>query len=126
MIVSPPCSSAGQFQSELRALSDSSVYVYSDEFYRDMNKASACSVQAVVSLGNLAPRSVPEVGCSLGAWVSEYCTCAVNDFPGVDGEFVDLRSLSIPVEHFRSCDILMPGPAAGESPSALGEAKLPR
>ncbi len=126
MVVSPPCSRAGQFQSELRAFSDSSVYVYSDGFHRDMNKASACSAQAVVSLGNPASRSVLDVGCGLGAWVSEYCTCAVNDFPGVDGEFIDLRSLSIPVEHFWSCDILMHGPAAGENPSALGAVKLPR
>jgi len=84
MAASSPCLSAGRFQLELRTPSDSSVYVHSDELYRN------------------------------------------NDFPGVSSEFVDLRLLSTSIEHLRSCNMLMRGRAAGNTPSAPEAAKQPR
>ena len=84
MAASSPCLSAGRFQLELCTPSDSSVYVHSDELYRN------------------------------------------NDFPGVSGEFVDLRLLSTSIKHLRSCDILMRGPAEGKNHSAPEAAKQPR
>jgi SAM-dependent methyltransferase len=91
-----------------RAVSPSSKsYRYSDTFYRYIQAGSIRSASSVIPLvlRELSPVSVFDVGCGAGAWLSEYRKCGLADYLGVDGAYVQPRSLLIPAEHFQSQDV---------------------
>lgn len=51
------------------------------------------------------PESVLDVGCGLGTWLSVCNELGINDFLGLDGEFIDKEKLVIPISNFKSCDL---------------------
>ena len=56
-------------------------------------------------LRELSPASVLDVGCGAGAWLSEYLECGIADCLGVDGAYVQQKSLLVPAAHFESQDV---------------------
>jgi len=56
----------------------------------------------------LRPRSVVDVGCGLGTWLSVFLENGVADVTGVDGDYVDASRLEIPAERFVAHDLSTP------------------
>jgi hypothetical protein len=58
-----------------------------------------------IVLDLVRPRSVVDVGCGIGAWLSVFSTLGVDDVLGVDGEYVRRSDLRIPEGAFRPEDL---------------------
>ena len=84
--------------------------LYSGEFYRHIRSGSHRSAEEIVPLVMtlLQPRSVIDVGCGLGAWLRVFEQYGVEDVFGVDGSYVDTKTLEIPVERFAALDLAKP------------------
>ncbi len=88
---------------------DPNRYRYSGTFYLYLESGSLRSAKVLVPLvlTELSPVSVLDVGCGAGAWLSVYKNHGITDFWGVDGDYVPASSLLIPVDHFRSQDVML-------------------
>ncbi len=53
----------------------------------------------------IEPNSVLDVGCGLGTWLSVCNELGVNDYLGLDGNFIDKNQLVIPHTNFRDTDL---------------------
>lgn len=81
--------------------------IYDQSFFAHVD-ATACqsaSVVVPVVLAALSCRSVLDVGCGTGAWLSTYERHGVTDVIGVDGDYVPLEMLSIGSDRFRAVDL---------------------
>jgi SAM-dependent methyltransferase len=58
-----------------------------------------------IVLGALACRSVLDVGCGTGAWLSVYARHGVDDLLGLDGDYVRRDRLMVPPDQFRTIDL---------------------
>lgn len=56
----------------------------------------------------LSPRSVLDVGCGLGTWLSVWRKRGVEDLYGLDGGDVSLEKLLIPADRFQLTDLRTP------------------
>ena len=80
---------------------------YNQLFYAVQRERSGRSAAEVVGLVNslLAPRSVVDVGCGIGAWLAEWRRHGVDDVLGIDGDWVDRGMLQIPEAQFAAHDL---------------------
>ena len=53
----------------------------------------------------LNPKSVVDVGCGTGTWLKVFSDYGVNDFLGIDGDYVDRKKLKIKSESFTEFDL---------------------
>jgi SAM-dependent methyltransferase len=85
---------------------------YTGEFYRDHREVSLRSARVIVPLvlRLVQPRSVVDVGCGTGTWLSVFREHGVTDVLGMDGEWVDPAGLAIPEARFRAVDARRPLP----------------
>lgn len=92
-----------------RATRSPEGHAYDDRFYDYINDGSRRSAVKIVPvlMGIAQPRSVLDVGCGAGAWLSVWGE-ALEDWAGVDGEYVDPESLLIPPRHFEARDLSEP------------------
>lgn len=83
---------------------------YSKDFYDEIADGSLRSASRVLPLvlEFVAARSVVDVGCGTGTWLSQFERLGVNDFLGVDGSWVKQDQLRIPAERFRMADLTKP------------------
>lgn len=83
---------------------------YGKGFYRAQRTGSLASASNVVPmiLDLLNPRSVVDIGCGVGTWLSVFQTHGIKDILGVDGSHVDRRMLLIPDEAFVTRDLNRP------------------
>lgn len=86
------------------------VHRYTGEFFEYINAGSLASARVVCPLvvERLKPRSVLDVGCGAGAWCRVWGELGVEQVVGVDGEYVDIASLLVPPDWFRSRDLSEP------------------
>jgi len=80
---------------------------YQPEFFEgfaDVSKLSAATLLPFV-LGLLKPRSIVDVGCGEGYWLAEAHRLGVDDFLGLDGDYIDRTKLAIPTERFKVADL---------------------
>lgn len=84
--------------------------VYNKKFYDDQVKGSLDSANEMIPiLMNLInPKSVIDVGCGLGTWLSVFKDLGVNDILGLDGDWVDKNQLFIPKDNFITTDLENP------------------
>jgi SAM-dependent methyltransferase len=75
---------------------------YTDEFFAEYSEVTRRSAEAIVPLvmQMVAPRTVIDLGCGTGTWLAEFERHGVEDYVGVDGEWVSPDTLEIPSEHF--------------------------
>ncbi|HEX8769147.1 MAG TPA: methyltransferase domain-containing protein [Acidimicrobiales bacterium] len=80
---------------------------YSKDYYDYIDAGSLRSAREVVPLvlELLAPRTVVDVGCGLGAWLSVFTEHGVEDICGIDGGWVDREALRFPEERFLAADL---------------------
>ena len=80
---------------------------YTGDFYklhRDSSRQSAKQIVPMV-LELVHPNSVIDVGCGMGAWLSVFKECGVDDIYGIDGDYVDRHMLEIPEQRFFASDL---------------------
>jgi cyclopropane fatty-acyl-phospholipid synthase-like methyltransferase len=84
--------------------------IYTDEFYGARQKSARRSAREIVPLvlNLMKPQSVIDVGCGVGTWLSVFKEYGVENFLGVDGDWLDKRMLEIPEERFLSFDLNQP------------------
>ena len=83
---------------------------YNKLFYAVQSERSGRSAREVVGLVNemLRPGSVIDVGCGVGAWLAEWHRLGVSDMVGIDGDWVDRRTLKFPAEQFVAHELTQP------------------
>jgi SAM-dependent methyltransferase len=93
-----------------RADSKMNEVPYTCAFFETIRGGSRRSAQIVlpIVLGMLESKSVVDVGCGDGTWLSVFRELGVCDTLGLDGAYVDPRQLQIPQDQFRSTDLALP------------------
>lgn len=83
---------------------------YQDAFYDAHRDGAIRSAQMVAPLvlDLVNPQSVIDVGCGTGDWLSVFAKSGINDYQGVDQNWVNLDSLQIPREKFKEQDLEKP------------------
>lgn len=83
---------------------------YTTEFYNEQRTNSRRSAEEIVPtlVELIAPRSVVDVGCGVGPWLSVFRDHGVEDVFGIDGSYVDPDLLEIPKERFFPADLSQP------------------
>jgi SAM-dependent methyltransferase len=83
---------------------------YEKEFYESRQSGSRQSAEIVIPLllNIINPKSVIDVGCGIGSWLSVFKECGIEDVLGVDGQWVDKNILMIPREQFVTSDLEKP------------------
>jgi SAM-dependent methyltransferase len=83
---------------------------YTDEFYKSLREGTRRSARAIVPivLEFVRPRSVIDVGCGIGIWLSVFEEYGVSDIVGVDGDYVNRELLEISAERFMGCNLTEP------------------
>ena len=83
---------------------------YSPQFFEDRKEGAGTSAREVVPLvlDLVQPRSVIDVGCGIGSWLAIFCELGLEDFHGIDGNYVDAEALLIPREKFQAFDLTKP------------------
>lgn len=83
---------------------------YDDAFFdaaeQGMLRSAAAVVPHVIDL--LEPRSVVDVGCGRGAWLSVFQSHGIESLLGLDGPYVARQKLFIPPECFSVADLAKP------------------
>jgi SAM-dependent methyltransferase len=83
------------------------AYEYDGKFFAYVDRGAIRSARVVVPtvIDALGCRSVLDVGCGTGAWLSVYRDCGISDVTGVDGDYVDRARLMISGERFHAIDV---------------------
>ena len=84
--------------------------IYDAPYYQVFAETSRKSAEAIVPvvMELLAPASVVDLGCGLGAWLAVFRRHGVGDIQGVDGSYVSRDQLMIPEEAFTAYDLSTP------------------
>ena len=87
-----------------------SQHVYSHDFYDYIDSGSRASARTIAQLmlQQLKIGSLLDVGSGHGAWAAEWLKAGVADVVAVDGHYVDVAQLAIPVQSFVSHDLAQP------------------
>ncbi|CAN5164309.1 hypothetical protein BH11PAT1_BH11PAT1_1480 [soil metagenome] len=83
---------------------------YSPEWFKKQKIGAGKSAEALlpIVIDLVSPRSVVDVGCGVGMWLSTFKELGVKDILGIDGEWVRQDELHIPKEFFMPIDISKP------------------
>ena len=83
---------------------------YTQNFYESLREGSRCSAQEVVPLVMelTQANSLVDVGCGLGTWLSAFQDAGIEDYLGIDGEYVDVNMLEIEPSKFLCFDLKQP------------------
>jgi SAM-dependent methyltransferase len=86
------------------------MQAYTKEFYTARSDGSLNSAKEILPyvIELIKPRSVVDIGCGTGTWLSVFRDYGVDDILGIDGEYVDRTLLQIPSEYFLPYDITKP------------------
>lgn len=80
---------------------------YDGVFFDYVDRGALRSARVIVPIvmRMLGCRSVLDVGCGTGAWLSVYRDQGVQDVAGVDGDYVDRQRLMIPSAAYHAIDV---------------------
>jgi SAM-dependent methyltransferase len=83
---------------------------YTTDFFTARRAGARRSARVIVPfvLELVAPRSVIDVGCGDGTWLSVFHEHAITDVYGVDGDYVDRARLEISQDRFHPHDLSRP------------------
>jgi SAM-dependent methyltransferase len=84
-----------------------SPQIYSQAFFEQINQAALQSAEVVVPIlmELLHPQYVVDVGCGTGIWLSVYKKFGVKKVLGIDGAYVERKSLQIEDDEFLPMDL---------------------
>jgi SAM-dependent methyltransferase len=83
---------------------------YSAKFYNEQRDGSRRSAQEIVPLvlELLKPKSVVDIGCGIGTWLAVFAESGITDYLGIDGDWVNKKSLLVPENKFITADLQQP------------------
>lgn len=83
---------------------------YTKNFFEKIRPGSQRSAEEIVPLvlEYVQPRSVADVGCGIGTWLSVFKRHGVKEVLGMDGEYVDRNALQISAREFLPLDLREP------------------
>jgi SAM-dependent methyltransferase len=83
---------------------------YDASFFALLSRGATASARQImpIVLEFVDARSVVDVGCGTGAWLAVAAEHGIEDFLGIDGEWVDAGQLQIPEERFVARDLREP------------------
>ena len=85
---------------------------YTGSFFEGNRGGSEAAARVIVPILRRLlypfPRSVIDVGCGVGAFLSEFSQSGVLDILGIDGDWVPVSSLLIPPDRFRAANLERP------------------
>ena len=83
---------------------------YDARFFKGIETGSRDSARVVIPILQklLQPKTVADVGCGAGAWLSVVRECGIQDVLGIDGDYVNRDHLLIPREQFHAADLGQP------------------
>jgi SAM-dependent methyltransferase len=86
------------------------LYTYDNRFFDTADRTAAISADHVVRLlaEQLPIRSVLDLGCGRGVWLSIWQRHGADDIQGVDGPYIDPERLHIPKARFLARDLAQP------------------
>lgn len=81
---------------------------YSKKFYDHQMDGSVKSAREILPLvlKLIKPKTVVDVGCGVGSWLSVFKELGINDILGLDGDWVDKEMLLIPKEDFVNVNLV--------------------
>lgn len=84
--------------------------LYKEDFYRIQKEASKRSAREIIPLilGFIHPKSVVDVGCGLGTWLTVFKEFGITECLGIDGDYIKKNMLQIPQEEFLPFDLTKP------------------
>jgi hypothetical protein len=87
-----------------------SAVPYDTSFYATRDRETRASAEAIVPIIQelLAPRTVIDVGCGVGTWLSVFAQSGVTEIRGVEGEWVRGAPLAIPADRLVLTDLTRP------------------
>ena len=71
----------------------------------DVHNVEAPSVVVPILLDEFKCNSVVDVGCGIGTWLKIFQECGINDFLGVDGDYVERDQLLISKDFYLAHDL---------------------
>ena len=91
-------------------MSSSSAGLYNAEFFQSLRDGSRRSAAIVVPvlIDLIRPKSVIDVGCGTGVWLSAFHEHGVVDVLGIDGPWTDDAPREMPDTFFREHDLRQP------------------
>ncbi len=83
---------------------------YDDKFYKTVQAGARRSAHHLLPIvfKLVKPDSVVDVGCGDGTWLSVVQDLGISDIWGLDGDYVDRKTLQIPDHYFQSLDLSQP------------------
>lgn len=86
------------------------THTYPQEFFNYIRDWSIHSARVIVPLiiARLHPKSVVDVGCGDGSWLSVFAELGVAKILGLDGAYMLDRDLKIPRDAFLACNLNNP------------------
>jgi SAM-dependent methyltransferase len=95
--------------------------LYSNGFFEQISAGCERSADVVVPMicDLVRPASVVDVGCGQGVWLRRFKRSGVTRVFGIDGDYVDPRSLLIERGEFMAVDLEKPLPRLGSFDLAL-------
>jgi hypothetical protein len=80
---------------------------YTTEYFEEISKNSLRSAKEIVPLifNYFTPKSVIDIGCGIGAWLSVWQQHGVNDILGIDGNYIDREQLLINADNFLAVEL---------------------
>jgi predicted RNA methylase len=86
------------------------LHEYDEQFFGDEVEKARSSSQAIVPIVMelVAPTSVVDLGCGLGTWLATFADLGIEDYLGIDGDWVPPEMLEIPHERFMAARLDRP------------------
>lgn len=83
---------------------------YTKHFYESVLSGSLSSAREIVPviLELIQPERIIDVGCGNGDWLYVFRELGVEHILGIDGDWVDVSKLKIPIDRFRTVDLKSP------------------
>lgn len=97
-------------ENSVTSASLSSVPLYTREFFQLHRDGSRRSAEVTVPLliERFEPRSVVDVGCGTGIWLSVFREHGVADILGIDGPWLSASQRDVPAASFREWNLIEP------------------
>ncbi len=84
--------------------------LYDSAFYSSHSEGSLNSAKHVLPMVQewIQPKSVVDVGCGTGSWLSVWQKLGIRDYLGIDGQYMEQQRLLIPPETFLAKNLVEP------------------
>lgn len=84
--------------------------LYSERYFKQFETIAYLSAKEIIPLvlELVKPKSVTDVGCGTGTWLSIFKEMGTTDLLGIDGGYLDQKMLQIPLKQFLAHDLKKP------------------